>query len=91
MDDDWFRVSLTLALGCKPATSSTQAFQHASSNDIHSHNELFISGSLNDVNRMQELQRNLAYFLQFSFIVEFTNWLPFEVSLMLALNITKKT
>ena len=32
-------VSLTLANGCNPTTSNAQAFQHASSNDIHSHDE----------------------------------------------------
>ena len=30
---------LTLANGCNPTTSFAQAFQHASSNDIHSHDE----------------------------------------------------
>ena len=29
----------TLANGCNPTTSFAQAFQHASSNDIHSHDE----------------------------------------------------
>ena len=32
-------LSLTLANGCNPTTSFAQAFQHASSNDIHSHDE----------------------------------------------------
>ena len=32
-------VTLTLANGCNPTTSFAQAFQHASSNDIHSHDE----------------------------------------------------
>ena len=44
---------LTLNYGCNPATSSVQAFQHASSND----------GGLNYVNRMQKLLGMSAYFL----------------------------
>ena len=32
-------VNFTLANGCNPTTSFAQAFQHASSNDIHSHDE----------------------------------------------------
>ena len=33
------QLPLTLANGCNPTTSFAQAFQHASSNDIHSHDE----------------------------------------------------
>ena len=32
-------LSLTLANGCNPTTSFAQAFQHASSNDIHSRHD----------------------------------------------------
>ena len=32
-------VTLTLANGCNPTTSFAQAFQHASSNDIHSRHD----------------------------------------------------
>ena len=32
-------VTLTLANGCNPTTSFAQAFQYASSNDIHSHDK----------------------------------------------------
>ena len=32
-------LTLTLVNSCNPTTSSAQAFQHASSNDIHSHDE----------------------------------------------------
>ena len=36
----WSRsVTLTLANGCNPTTSFAQAFQHASSNDIHSRHD----------------------------------------------------
>ena len=55
-------LSLSLANGYNPTTSFAQAFQHASSNDIHSHDEYI-------VNRMQN--RVTSYL--FSFVVEFTN------------------
>ena len=37
-ENEW-NVTLTLANGCNPTTSLAQAFQHASSNDIHSRHD----------------------------------------------------
>ena len=61
------RSQFMLALHCNLATSSMLAFQHASSNNIHSLNEQF-------VNRMQKVLRNSTPCL-FSITVEFANWL----------------
>ena len=58
--------TLTLANGCNPTTSFAQVFQHASSNDIHSHDEYLSTGCKSSlVNRVTSRL--------FSFVVEFAN------------------